>query len=221
MIADFNSGWSVSASGRMSPGALAAQGRVIIAELKKRGLRVPPSNRLERAIQIVERLNDPSVLAEATEEELKRGREAFRTLWEAFVICYAAWERKRDSHPIPLERLSCLLRGSDEADTDSNTAARNEQFELYVAASLLLGGAEVLPGEPDFRLLYHGEHAGLAVKRVRSLKVATLRDALRDAASQIAKSAEHGIIILNLDSWLAEPRQGVTLCYSERASTNS
>lgn len=203
-MSEYNSGWHNFVVGRISPGLLAVRGRLLLAELKKRGIRIPPSNRIERAIRIIDAINNIEAIRSADTDRLHRAKEAFRTLWEAFVIAYAAFERDRPQSPFSADRLAYLLRGGDTPQEESNPTARNFQFELFIAASLILGRADVRRGEPDLRLLYHGRYVGVAIKRVRSLNTNTLRDELRDAARQIRSSVGEGFIAVNLDSWLSD-----------------
>jgi hypothetical protein len=166
----YDSGWENFASWAVSPFMLARRAEEILSKLAARRVRIPASNRIERAIELTDQLNDSEALRTATPDELKRAREAFRSLWEFFFICYTAFERPRAARSLTNERLEMLLRGADDPDGESNSAARDNQFELLVAALFVLGGADVYSGEPDFRFLYHGRHVGIACKRVRSLR---------------------------------------------------
>lgn len=200
----YNSGWENFASWSVSPFQLARRGEDILKQLERRGLRIPAGNRLQRAIEITDQLNDAAALSKATPEQLRIGSEAFRTLWEVFFVSYTAFERPRAGEVITNEGLATLLRGADTPISESKSTPRDTQFELLTAAMFILGGADVKPGEPDLRVLYHGRYVGVAAKRVRSLQPATLRDALRDAAKQIQGSTEVGFVALNLDTRLAE-----------------
>lgn len=172
---------------------------------RKFGLKPPPGNRIQRAIEITERSNrDEIAIVDPRGEDEIRVLEAFRTLFETFVVVWTATERRRKVNPFPPDRLKYLFEGADTAAGDSNTTARNVQFELLVGAYLILGGADLRPEEPDYRFLYHGEYVGIAVKRLTSVNPNTLFGALRDAARQLQGSTGRGLIALNLDTWLQD-----------------
>jgi len=184
---------------------LAARGRQILDKLADRRIRIPAGNRIEQAIRLTDEANASSdALREQPEAELYRFREAFRTLLESFIIVHTIYDRPRQTAWYNDEMLSRLLRGASTEKDDKNPHARNTQFELLVAASLVLGGADIRQEEPDFSMLFHGKRVGIAVKRVRSLKTETLRSELVDAARQIRDSTRIGFVAANLDSRINE-----------------
>jgi len=184
---------------------LAARGRQILDKLADRRIRIPAGNRIEQAIRLTDEANASSdTLREQPEAELYRFREAFRTLLESFIIVHTIYDRPRQTAWYNDEMLSRLLRGASTEKDDKNPHARNTQFELLVAASLVLGGADIRQEEPDFSMLFHGKRVGIAVKRVRSLKTETLRSELVDAARQIRDSTRTGFVAANLDSRINE-----------------
>ena len=200
-----DAGWQVYESVRLSPSVLAARGRQILDKLADRRIRIPAGNRIEQAIRLTDEANASSdALREQPEAELYRFREAFRTLLESFIIVHTIYDRPRQTAWYNDEMLSRLLRGASTEKDDKNPHARNTQFELLVAASLILGGADIRHEEPDFSMLFHGKRVGIAVKRVRSLKTETLRRELVDAARQIRDSTRTGFVAANLDSRINE-----------------
>jgi hypothetical protein len=201
----YQSGWSNFHIGAVSPSKLAFRGREVLGYLESRGIRIPGGNRLQQAIRLTERLNEGKFHIRSDSPELNdRVREAFRTLWELFVITFAAVERRRHPDPFPNDLLLHLLRGAELPAGESNPKARNTQFELYTVASLVLGGADVRPGEPDCTFLYHGNYIGVAAKRLTSTKPLTLQAEVRDAAKQLSSHGLCGFVALSLDAWLAE-----------------
>ena len=56
------------------------------------------------------------------------------------------------------------------SDPDPRPDGRDTQFECFVAAVALLGGASVMFAEPDVVVTHAGETVGVAAKRPRSLK---------------------------------------------------
>jgi hypothetical protein len=140
-------------------------------------------------------------LAERASDQLLNSiAESHRTVWEFFVIAYVADTRwQRPATPFTAAMLSKALEGADHTEHDQNFAARNTQFELYVASLLAMGGAEVRLGEPDLRILYRGVDVGIAVKRMSSVNVNTLEKRLLEGVDQILRSTSEGLVALNID----------------------
>jgi hypothetical protein len=197
-------GWSGFQLAGSDPRMLTVRGRQVLKKLTDLGIQIPASNRLERAITLVEKVNAGLVKIGPPGVDLERIVEADRTLYESFVIVWTAMERKRRVNPFPIVKLKYLLEGADLPSEDANSKARDTQFELMVAAQLVLGGAEITPAEPDYRLLFLEDHVGVAVKRLSSIKRTALRRALRGAAGQIRSSTGRGFVAVNLDSWVAD-----------------
>jgi hypothetical protein len=182
---------------------LALRGREVLERLGARGLRVPQPNRINNAVRLTEDLNAGRLVLRPEDAKLqRRALEAFRTIFEAFVIVWAAEERKRRVNAFPNDRLARLLEGAELPSDDRNPLARNTQFELYVGASLVLGGLEALPSEPDYRTVYWGETIGIPAKRLTSVKPETLRGQLRAGARQLATHGLRGLVALSLDPWV-------------------
>ena len=204
----YNSGWRSHGIPRLSSGQLVNLTWQVIEKLRAAGVRVPPGNRLELAAKLAERVNETPQLLRADDPPLtERLAEAMRTMFEAFLIVDTALTRPLANTPFTRDALSYLFRGAELPREEKNPKGRNTQFELYVAAMLVLGGRDVWPGEPDLRMLYRdGETVGIAVKRVTSLNVNTLRSELRDAAQQLVGQQLRGFVALNLDPYLDQLR---------------
>jgi hypothetical protein len=84
----------------------------------------------------------------------------------------------------------------DDIDEHQSKAA---QFELYLAAELVLTGLSVVDGEPDLRFAYGSEDVGIAAKRLVSDDRRRMRRRAREAAAQIRGSGLRGWIALNID----------------------
>ena len=204
VTSDFLSGWSNFRLDRIGSGNLAVRGQEVLRVLEGRGIRIPPTNRIQNAINLTEKANRGEVLIRPEDPQTERVLEAFRTLLESFQIVWTLIERPRQPDPFPNERLEYLLRGADMPSEETNTKARNTQFELLVGSSLIMGGAAVIADEPDYHLLFHGEYVGVAVKRLTSTRPSALRKALSDGADQIGRHTERGFIVVNLDSWITD-----------------
>ncbi len=193
---------------RVNSYKLSVRGREILAMLAKRGLQTNPGNRLERAVRIIEASNSDYEAGRFIRPEDTEGNrrllEAFRTLWDALFVMHAVVDRPRASGALGNEVLSGFLFGADLPSEDANPLPRNTQFEAYVAATLILSGLTVTRAEPDFRMLFHGEDVGVAVKRLTSTKPSKVYDRLREATHQIRDSELQGFAAVNLDPWLSD-----------------
>jgi hypothetical protein len=156
-----------------------------------------------RALRVLERINNnPELLGQGDRALLEELAATHRTAWDTFLIMYAA-SLVRWGTPFTQERLGYLLAG-DDLNRGRDTQPWDVQFELFTAAWLILGGAEVTPGEPDLRLLYGRERVGVAAKRVSSLQPKQLKERVKSAVGQIQASGRPGFIALNLDSRFAD-----------------
>ena len=198
-----NTDWSLFQL-RIGTGKLADLGTQAIRVLKSRGVILPAGSRLERAVEIVSRLNtSPDIIRADDPKILRLTLEALRTVFQSFVICWTLTERPRRVVPFPAERLKYLGKGADLPAKDSKPW--DTQFELMVGANLILGGADLEPQEPpDCTLLYHGRRVGVEAKRLTSLKGQKVRDGLRDAAKAFLNTTGEGFVAFNLDNWIEE-----------------
>jgi hypothetical protein len=153
------------------------------------------------AVRLIERVNgDPELMREPTPDFLYRLAEAERTIWELFIVAYVAEQRWQRPHtPFTPESLAAALKGATLENADKHPKPRSSQFELYVAALLCLGGAEVQLSEPDLQMLFWSEMVGIAVKRIRSTEPAALKARLLEGAAQIQQNTRIGFIAINVD----------------------
>ncbi len=204
LLLERDSGWYNLGVPRVHTGILARRGEEILKLLAKRSIKIPAGNRIDEAIKTLDKLSDRKWIP--SEKEREKGEavlEAIRTLWEAFLIVDAAYSRPWErATPFTNDVLKYLLEGAPTSKADANPRARDIQFEMYIAALFTLARADILPGEPDLRFLYHGEYLGIAAKRVRSLKVDTLREAMAYGGKQLANHKLRGFLALNVDAHL-------------------
>jgi hypothetical protein len=202
VILQFNSAWDTLGIRRASTHKLARRGEELLAYLK-RHVRLPPGNRIQLAIRTIDQLNAHRIVPTPGDTAvLETTTAALRTLWDAFFIVHAAVERRHQPYLFPAAELRYLLKGATIGRDESNREARNHQCEMFVAALLATGGAHLQRGEPDFRLLYHGEYVGVAVKRMKSAEPEALLRELRDGATQIASQNLRGFVAFDLDEYL-------------------
>lgn len=194
-------GWLPGFRGTVGSGDMVRLAEATLQVFTDLGVRPKGGSRLPNALRLLRALHERRLPLGPEDLDLqKRVADAHHTIWNFFVIAYAAERRwGRADSPFTPELLEEALGGADTVEGDQNPRARNTEFELYVAAYLCLGGAEILRGEPDWRLLYWEEHVGLAVKRMSSDSPNRLRDRMVGAADQLATWGGKGFLAINVD----------------------
>lgn len=178
---------------------------------------MPEHSRPVQALQLLQKVNDsPELLRSRDPMLLEQLAATHRTAWQTFLIMYAASLVRHFRTPFTPQKLAYLLAG-DDMTKGRDTEPWDIQFELFIAAWLILGGCEVTPGEPDLRLLYGREQVGIAAKRVSSLKPKQLKERVKSAVGQIQASGLRGFIALNLDSRFGDldPEQAHSRLFAE------
>ena len=173
------------------------------------GFRVPQpaGNRLFRAKRLLQDANDGKLtLVSQDEALLERVTEAQWTIIEQYIIARSLGRPGRALSDLQRRKLKEMLSGADTEDTEKNPLARNTQFELYTAATLIMGDVGVQLAEPDLRLQYFAEKVGIAAKRVQSLKQLVRR--AKDGAQQLRRSRIRGFVALNVDLILKTDGRG-------------
>lgn len=167
----------------------------------------PAGNRLMKACTLLQDANQRKILLRPDDEKtLYEVTEAQWTVLEHYVVAHALGAKDRTLPPILLDKLETMLSGADTEEDDKNPLARNTQFELYVGATLVMGGVQTWLYEPDLQIDYLGSKIGVAAKRVRSARQLIKR--AKDAAIQIRKSGLPGIVAMNVDVLLRKTGMG-------------
>src|SRR5262249_39839378 len=96
--------------------------------------------------------------------------------------------------------LKPLLDGAILPSSDSNTLARDKQFELYMAALFTHSDFKVELKETDLRFEHDGIYYGIAAKRISSAKQIEKR--VKEARLQLSKAGLRGLIALSVDRLL-------------------
>ena len=159
------------------------------------GVPIASDNRLARARRTVLKLSERADNEEDVRVDPIVFAELHRTMLEQFLIVRAIDPRR----PEEVQHVAHLLSGSDDPATDTDTRHRDAQFELMIAALLRFGGiVGVHLGEPDIRIPAGAEFLGIAVKRISSPK--KLEKRMKQAARQIQRQSQRGLVVLGLDS---------------------
>jgi len=176
-----------------------------IFHLSQMGVRVHSGNRLQKAKQLLEQFISPKFTLRPENEALQRRIiDAHKSIYEQYVItrCFAGCNNEIEKG-IKV-KLEVMLGGADKEEEDRNSTARDTQFELYVASTLMMGGVLVKFDEPDLHFNYGKEFIGVAIKRLKSLK--QLEKRVKAGVMQIEKSGRRGFIAVNLDTFLKKVR---------------
>jgi hypothetical protein len=176
-----------------------------LRHLARMGVTIPANCRQKRALALLRRINRPDGALKPDDPAfLRRVESSWRTTWETILITHAAFERRRQRAKTPFtnRQLRRMLGGDELGDTPSATAARDTQFELFVAALFAHTPVDVLAGEPDIRVSLGPERIGIAAKRIRSLKPQRIAERVEKAIEQIRRSGLRGMLAINLDARL-------------------
>jgi hypothetical protein len=172
------------------------RGQALIANLEAIGIRVPGASRLREYVNVLAKALSYETRRRPTSAELAVLHRLYVEL-EEFETIYDCLGK--DPEVVGWQRCAeRALCGSILPRTDTNTAARNIQFELIVAAFMRSAGIEVTIDEPDVRARDEDGEFAVAVKRVRSASKVAYR--LKEARNQILRSGRPGIIAVDLSS---------------------
>ena len=123
--------------------------------------------------------------------------EGNRDVTEIAFIC----EKLKHSFPSELTAvLKPLFDGAILPSSDSNTLARDRQFELYMAALFTHSGFKVELKEPDLKFEHDGIYYGIAAKRISSAR--QIKKRVKEARLQLSKTGFRGLIALSVDRLL-------------------
>lgn len=189
--------WREGAQVRVGPSAAIAGAEWARKRFGELGIDVPEDNRLQRAIRLLSDFAGGGEVREDGVDLQRRISDAHRTAVEFYIIARAAGNREGTASDLKKSKIATALGGADTEADEVNPHARNTQFELYAGAMLTMGGAVVALAEPDLVMLFLGEEAGIAAKRVRSEK--QIRKRFKEGLMQIERSGRSGFVALNLD----------------------
>ncbi len=172
----------------------------VLETLRRAGVLLPAGNRIALAKKTIFAARDPDSRIDVADPYVEYVVEAHRTILEAYAICAGM-----DAHrPAPVEKLSALLKGSEIPSADTNSLARDTQFELLVAAVLRLAAFEsVSMSEPDICIDGAAGPLGIAAKRLRSAKQRKWQQRVSEATRQLRQQNLHGFLAFSLDQVIA------------------
>lgn len=167
--------------------------RLIVENLQNLGIRVPKGSRLRRYVSALDATVSAHGIAKDAGVDVALLHHLFVEVNDFDAILRAFGHSPVG--PALRRQIGRALSGNPHRTDDNNSAARDWQFELVVAATLL-GSYRVHFTEPDLRCHSSDEDFGVAVKRVRS--ATKVRTRLKEAAKQIANSTTEGVIVVDV-----------------------
>jgi hypothetical protein len=184
---------------RWSPADAVRAADITITRLKDFGVTLRPSNRIERARDLVHRSNLFDVQFDPSNRSTEIGvAEAQKTIFETYLLV------KDLQPPVPktIRILGTIAHAPDLPALTGDDHGRDSQAELFTGAMFRAAGFRVDPGEPDLRVSPNGKVWGVAVKRVKSDRQFQAR--VRKAQEQLAGQKLYGFIVVNPDILLGK-----------------
>ncbi len=173
------------------------------AALAAHGIPIPPGSRLAR-FEVLARQFHAKVVSPAfgLSREVTELLEAYRDFSEFATIVEHLLPAQPPAEPLLLEKVRQVLGGAHLPGEDANPAARDLQFELYVAARCRVAGIKTQICEPDCIIVSAEQRLGVAAKRAKS--AAHVRRLVREGGRQLRAAGLKGIVALSFDR-LVEP----------------
>jgi hypothetical protein len=183
---------------RFGPTGLIDAAEWTLKRLAELGVKLPRGNRLQNAKALINRVNNKELVLDPDNDQLlDEVTEAQWTIAEQYIVLRGTTRARKSLKPEHEAKLETMLSGAATAALDANALARNTQFELYVGATLAMGGASVSIEEPDLTMKFLGHQVGIAAKRVRS--VSQLSKRVDDAVDQIRRSGRPGFVAVSVE----------------------
>lgn len=178
---------------------LAKRSDAVLTWLDRIGYSPKPSSRIDVYIRVIQ---DAAAHESGIDPDLLI--RAIRELSELYVIrCkFRFCPIPRNARPL----FSNLVRGGIFPDEEGqNTAARDSQFHLYLAAVLRLAWVFPAFDEPD--LVLPRRSLGIAVKRLTGTSPTNFNRRLRKGSDQLAQAGMRGIICIDATEVMAPRRE--------------
>ena len=167
------------------------QAKYIVERLRDVDLRINPSSRIGRMLQILCR---PETI-DPDDSDYPIILESIRDMHQLRLIVDtmdAHSESQKFRNAVNFLRKDCALPQDERKDAPG----RNYQFQLYVAALCTNAGIPTQHEEPDVTCVIQDTIFGIAAKRLKTIEA--LESNVRKAADQISRAGMPGIIALDL-----------------------
>lgn len=170
------------------------------------GLNIHPTCRIKQAEQLINRFLS-SNYNPPTDYEFpwKAYYEGIRDIAEISFICQMLSQDHLDDLK---KHWNTLIKGANTPDQDSDSLARNIQFQLFFSAHFKKQGYPIEINEPDFLFNHHEKWYGVAAKRLSSAN--NLDKRVQEGVRQINESNYPGFVAISFDR-IFQPNGGEKL----------
>lgn len=180
----------------MSRRSLAEAIEFVLASVRKLGVEVPASSRIDEMTRVFfDEDGRPTRTVEPDDPNLRTAQEALRDVSLLEPILDTMDDIAVNNRGSVIKKLlgdAVIPRAKQRS-----AVGRDLQAELLVAATCVKGGmGNVSLDEPDVRAEVEGQQLGIAVKRLKSAN--RLDDRLRDATRQIERSGLLGVVFMDI-----------------------
>jgi len=165
------------------------------------GVSVPARSRLIKAKELLEQMVAKSIDVRKSVKLRRDLAEAQRVAMEFHELARAINPRARPASPRLRNDLQRAYGGelNPAAQDHVSVAARNLQFQLWLASWFAAGERPLLYEEPDLKVTYWFRWYGVAAKRAQ--KPSTIIRNVIAAAQQVKKRIGHGFVALTVDNY--------------------
>jgi len=132
--------------------------------------------------------------------DLQSLAEAQHTIQDFYIISRPAGDTNRKTDDVTRRKIGKALEGPDCESETLNQEPWSTQFELSLAAHLVMGGISLRLDEPDIVIQDGDLTIGIAAKRLVSQ--AKYQRRVSDAEKQIRRSGLPGVIAIGIDAYV-------------------
>ncbi|MHC4442737.1 MAG: hypothetical protein ACYTA5_09100 [Planctomycetota bacterium] len=167
----------------------------VIKSIQKLGVNLPQESRLMREYKVLVGPDGKGKFVPSDHPDYEIALEAIR---DFTLLEYVFDNIKIDSNPKFIDLVKKVLKDSVLPQHDRKlSVGRNAQAELYMATVCSKGGmTDVRFDEPDILCTIGESSFSVAVKRLKNVR--KLRNRVKNAADQIARSGVLGTIVLDM-----------------------
>jgi hypothetical protein len=185
----------------------------VVKWIEAQGITVSGGSRLDRMRTMLVRPDgSPAPFIAPGEKDFDVALEAERDLQ---MLGFASDQLASESLPSNFRtRLKLLLKDTAlPQDGSANTAGRDVQCELYVAAICMKAGTSPTFDEPDVCCTVDGLGFGIAVKRIKSPGM--FKERIREAVKQIERASLPGIVVADVSVMLNPTNERIIQAVSD------
>jgi hypothetical protein len=165
------------------------------------GVPVPTTSRLAQARELLEKMVAKSIDVTKSVKLRRDLAEAQKAATEFYQLARAINPRAGPASPNLRRDLQRAYGGrlNPAAQDTVSVAARNLQFQLWLAAWFVAGGRDLRYEEPDLRVTYWFRWHGVAAKRIQTPSKIVRR--VKEAARQVKNRVGSGFVAVSFDNY--------------------